>query len=293
MLEAHTPQRTTELWLAAAEKKHAEGWMLAFPKAVMGGILLSFGAMVSLMVGGGSHGLATDNPGLNKLITAAIFPIGLIMIILTGSELVTSNMAVFVVSTLRRRTPWWSYPANILPVFLGNLAGSLIVAGLFAKSSGIFDADPYRSYVITFATNKLHPNWGQIFVKGIACNFLVCVAVFQATAARDLISKVVAAELPVFVFVCLGYDHVVANMLFIPLGLMLGADFGSGYYIYKSMIPAFLGNAVGAALLAMPLTLFFLTGSKSSSGAGGLVARTDEEARVDSAGSSVSGLGKE
>nr|CRX79023.1 hypothetical protein [Leucosporidium scottii] len=223
----------------------------------MGGILLSFGAMVSLMVGGGSHGLATDNPGLNKLITAAIFPIGLIMIILTGSELVTSNMAIFVVSTLRRRTPWWSYPANIFPVFLGNLCGSLLVAGLFAKSSGIFDAEPYRSYVIAFAMAKVHPNWAQIFVKGIACNF------------------VVAAELPVFVFVCLGYDHV-------------------GYYIWKSMIPAFLGNAVGAALLAVPLTLFFLMGHNSSSALGELSERTDEETRIDSsAGNSVLGVHKE
>jgi formate/nitrite transporter FocA (FNT family) len=77
---------------------------------------------------------------------------------------------------IKRRTPYWSYPANIATVFLGNLVGSLIVAGLFGKASGVFDAEPYRSYVITFATNKIvYPTWGNILIKGIACNFVRCV----------------------------------------------------------------------------------------------------------------------
>ncbi|KAK4046302.1 hypothetical protein OIV83_006176 [Microbotryomycetes sp. JL201] len=247
-----TPKQTSVLWLQSGVEKWRIGLVVAFGKAIFGGVLLSFGAMLSLTIGGGSPTLSTANPGIVKLLSASVFGIGLVMIVLTGAELVTSNMAI-----IKRRTPWYSYPANILVVTLGNLAGSLIVAALLGHASGIFEAEPYHSFVLSFADKKaVHPSWGQILSRGIGCNLLVCVAVFQATAAFDIVSKILAIELPVFAFVCLGYDHVVANMLFIPLALMLGAPppLSVGYYVWKSMIPAFIGNVLGAAAFAIPIT---------------------------------------
>ncbi|KAM0789060.1 hypothetical protein ACM66B_003123 [Microbotryomycetes sp. NB124-2] len=262
-----TPKQTSALWLQSGVEKWRNGLVLAFSKAIMGGVLLSFGAMLSLIVSGGSPGLAASNPGLVKLLSAAIFPIGLVMIVLTGAELVTSNMAIMLVATLKRRTPWYSYPANTIVVTLGNLVGSLVVAALLGHASGIFEADPYHAFVLSFADKKaVHPSWSQILARGIGCNLLVCVAVFQATAAFDIVSKIVAIEMPVFAFVCLGYDHVVANMLFIPLALMLNAPkpLTVDYYIWKSLIPSFIGNVLGAAAFAIPVTVFFLWGDDTT-----------------------------
>lgn len=237
-------------------------------------MLLSFGALVSLMLGGGDAGITASNPGLNKLVTAgdmsvkcshtcftllSVFPIGLVAIILTGAELVTSNMCIFMMAHVKRKVPWYAGIVNVSVVTLGNLIGSLIIAGLIGKSSGVFSSNPYRAYVISFATTKIvTPTWGMILVRGIGCNFLVCIAVYQATTSREVIGKIVGAYLPIFIFVALAMDHVVANMLFIPLALMLGANFGTGFYIWKSFIPSFIGNLIGAAFFAIPMTIAYL-----------------------------------
>jgi formate/nitrite transporter FocA (FNT family) len=92
--------------------------------------------------------------------------------------------------------------------------------------------------------------WHMIFLRGIGANWLVCLACFLAMMARELFSKVVAVWWPTFAFVCLGLDHVVANMFFVPQAIFLGSpDITVGYYIWKSMIPALIGNIVGGGLL--------------------------------------------
>lgn len=91
---------------------------------------------------------------------------------------------------------------------------------------------------------------------GIGCNYAVVAAVFLASLAKDVVSKVVISYLPIFYFVASGYDHVVANMFLVPEALMTGkATFSTGMYIWKSIIASFLGNVVGAALLVIPLVL--------------------------------------
>lgn len=131
---------------------------------------------------------------------------------------------------------------------------------------GIFDADIYRDEVIAFTTKKqLTPAAYQIFLRGIGCNWLVCVACFLGTSAKDLGSKVVGMWLPIFAFVALGFDHVVANMFFMPLGIWLGTPgLTVGLYIWKGefpcisltrrkltpskgMLPALFGNILGGS----------------------------------------------
>lgn len=257
-MSAFTQAETCEMWLQAGVARHRGGPILAFAKGFYGGVLLSLGGIVALIIGGGESALTATYPGLNKLITATVFPIGLIMIVLLGADLVTSNMAIMAMAAVKRRVPIYSYPMNIAIVFFGNLFGSLWTAGIFGYYSGIFTG-PYAAWAITFATGKVvPPTWGMVLVRGFACNFLVCVAVFLATMSKDVLSKIVSIELPIFLFVACGYDHVVANMLFIPLGLMLQAPTLSvGLYISKSLIPSFIGNLFGATFLAIPLLYFY------------------------------------
>lgn len=134
--------------------------------------------------------------------------------------------------------------------FFGNLAGSLFVMAVIAGYGGVFSADAYHAEALSFASTKVvTAGWHQVFLRGIGANWLVCLACFLALMAREYFSKVVAIWWPTFAFVTLGFDHVVANMFFIPLAIFLGSpEIGVGYYIWKSMIPALIGNILGGGL---------------------------------------------
>ncbi|KAF8893951.1 Formate/nitrite transporter [Infundibulicybe gibba] len=243
----------------AGISKHNDRYVSIFIKAFMAGVLLSFGGIVSEILSGGAAGINQSNPGIVKILGGMVFPVGLIMIVLQGQELLTSNMLIFPMAVCKRAIPWWSLPLNWLIVTFGNLVGSLFFAALLVKYSGIVSTEPYVTYIKTFAIHKAgDPQWHQIFLRGIACNWLVSVAIWQATAARDTISKIVAIWIPIWVFVACGYDHVVANMFSVPLGIMFGADLTTAEYIRKSFIAAFIGNAVGGLIVALPATYIYL-----------------------------------
>lgn len=116
--------------------------------------------------------------------------------------------------------------------------------------SNAFAADPFKSQVIAFATKKqVTPDFHEIFLRGIGCNWLVCLACYFAIQGRDLTSKIVGIWWPIFAFVSLGLDHVVANMTFIPLAIWLDAPLITArLYIWKGMIPTLLGNIIGGGV---------------------------------------------
>lgn len=114
----------------------------------------------------------------------------------------------------------------------------------------MFDADPFKSAVQSFATKKqVTPNFREVFLRGIGCNWLVCLACFFGLQGRDLASKIIGIWWPIFAFVSLGFDHVVANMTFIPLGIWVKTPgISVGLYIWKGIIPTLLGNIIGGGL---------------------------------------------
>jgi formate/nitrite transporter len=115
---------------------------------------------------------------------------------------------------------------------------------------GVFDADPYREVAVSFATKKqIAPQVHQIFVKAVGCNWLVCLAVFLGIQAKDLASKVIGMWWPIFAFVVLGLEHVVANMFYMSLAIWLETpDLTVSLYIWKGMIPATIGNIIGGGM---------------------------------------------
>ncbi|CUA67733.1 putative transporter YrhG [Bacillus subtilis subsp, subtilis str. 168] [Rhizoctonia solani] len=253
-----TPVQTAQKMFDAALARNKQRADIIFFKAFIAGVFLSFGGLLHVIVSGGSAGLTSANPGLVKLLGGLVFPIGLVMIVLQGQELLTSNMMTVPMLLVKRAAPWWSLPMNWLLVLFGNLTGSLFFAGVLVKASGVLSAEPYPTYVRSFVLHKaMDPHWHQIFLRGIGCNWLVCIAVWQAMAATDVISKIVAIFIPIFTFVAAGFDHVVANMFFIPLGIMMGANMTVADYVKKSLIASFLGNVVGALLVALPFMYFF------------------------------------
>jgi len=255
-----SPAQVAAAMVQHGVSKHKTRLDAIFFKAVLAGIMLSFGGLLSTVLSGGSPGLTSSNPGIVHILAGFVFPVGLVMIVLQGLELLTSNMMVFPMAVIKKAIPWWSLPLNWIVVTFGNLVGSLIVAAILVKYSGIISLAPYDTYVQTFALTKaVRPQWHQIFLRGIGCNWLVSIAVWQAAGARDTISKVVAIWIPIWLFVACSFDHVVANMFFIPLGILFHADLTVAAYIRKSFIAAYLGNIVGALLVALPAVYFYLS----------------------------------
>ncbi|KAK9893752.1 hypothetical protein P389DRAFT_191322 [Cystobasidium minutum MCA 4210] len=230
-----------------------------FIRACFSGMFLGFGGALSTLIGGGTHGVAEDNPAVTKLLAAACFPVGIIMTVLNSQELLTSNMMSVPMAVMCKQARWYWIPFNWTLVFFGNLVGTLFWDALLVKYSGIFTPS-YAAYAIKFASTKVvTPTWGMILLRGIGCNLLVCLAVWQATGAREVISKIIALWIPIFIFVALGFDHVVANMYYIPIAIMWGSpDVSTGLYIWKSIIPSFIGNAIGALLVGVPYRYLFI-----------------------------------
>ena len=125
--------------------------------------------------------------------------------------------------------------------------------------TGLVDGEPYRSAILRVAETKVSLSWLVVFLRGIGANWCVCLAVWLAMSGRRLSEKMIACWLPVMAFVVLGYEHCIANMFFIPLGMMQGADVSISAFAIDNLIPATLGNIVGGAIfVGMPHAMLYL-----------------------------------
>jgi len=243
----------------SAVAKHRSRLHVIFGKAVGAGLVLSLGNLLTQVIGAGSPGLNNSNPGLLTGLKGFVFPVGIVMIVLLGYELLTSNMMVLPMGVLARRVPWWALPLNWFVVFFGNLCGSLFAAACLAKFSAVITAEPFKSGIQEAVTKKaVDPNWLNIFLRGIGCNYLVCLGIWQGAAGKDMVSKVVGIWIPIWVFVACSFDHVIANMFLIPLGVMLDTPgLTAASYIKKSLFGSFFGNIIGGAMVAVPFTFWY------------------------------------
>lgn len=221
--------------------------------AFMAGAYIALGTLVAVMVGGGSPGVALSDPGLQKWLYAFMFPFGLVLIIIVGGELVTSNMSIMTLGVVAQRVSLWRLARNWLVVYLGNFAGSLFVAAVLIQCTDLAEASPWHSFLVNGALKKVHLTRTQSVLRGIGCNWLVCLAVWSAQAAEDITGKILAIWFPITAFVAVGFEHCVAQMAFIPAAMMLGADISVGQMLGSAVIPVTIGNIIGALLVALPM----------------------------------------
>ncbi|OMP88482.1 putative transporter yrhG [Diplodia seriata] len=248
-VNAYTPSQVTEMVSRAGVHKGRMHPLKVFLSSVSAGCLLSFAA-ASCLTANTSTWLQENAPGPARLLGAIVFPYGLVLIILTGADLCTGTFMYTTVAVLHRRLSVWRMLLHWFITFWGNLAGSLFMVAIIFGYGGVFSTDPYKAEVISFTTKKqATPAFHMILLRGIGCNWLVCLGCFFAMQARDLTSKIVGIWWPIFAFVSLGFDHVVANMFFIPMGIWLGNPaITVGLYVWKGVVPALIGNVLGGAL---------------------------------------------
>jgi formate transporter len=230
----------------AGQKKLALGPCDLMIRGALSGALL--GAATTLAFTGA---VTTNQP----LVGGLIFPGGLVMIVLLGLELVTGSFALVPLARLEGKATWNAVITNWSWVFIANLLGSITVGALIAISltnMGKTEVAGVAARIVAVAEAKTIGNAAigtaglvSVFVKGILCNWLVCLGVVMAMTSTSTVGKIAATWLPIFLFFALGYEHAVVNMFVIPTGMLLGAKVGVTDWWLSNQIPVTLGNLVG------------------------------------------------
>lgn len=190
-------------------------------------ILLGIMAGAFIALGGVASNVAVhdiQNVGLARTLAGAIFPVGLMLVVFTGSELFTGN-CLMLTALLDKKIKALQLIRNLVVVYFSNLVGALIIdflvfySGQFNYTNGGLGA-----YTIKVALAKTAINPVTAIVSGILCNILVCLAIIMAGAAKDVTGKILAIFFPIWAFVICGFEHCVANMFYIPAGILAATN---------------------------------------------------------------------
>ena len=213
----------------------------------LAGAYIAFGGLLAEIANAGM--LSAGAPvGLSKFVFGAVFPVGLILVVLAGSELFTGNVMYMTLGVLDGKASIGGLCKNWGLSWIFNFAGALFVAYVLAYLGGVV-ADPAITAGATkVATTKVGLAWDKSFIRAIGCNWLVCLAVYLAIASDDIIGKIAGIWFPIMAFVTIGFEHSIANMFFIPLGMFLGAEGVTWATMFNNLIPVTLGNIVGGAI---------------------------------------------
>jgi formate/nitrite transporter len=231
-----------------------------FVLGVLAGAFIALGAVLATVVGTGSMlGL-----GVTRWFSGMAFSVGLILVVIAGAELFTGNNLV-VMSWVSRRITLRQLLVNWGIVYVGNLVGALsVVAMVYLAEWWAIGDDAFGGTALTIAAGKTGLSFGVVFFRGILANALVCLAVWLAMAGRTVVDKVFAIMFPIAAFVAAGFEHSIANMYFIPMGLLLkgndavvqasGVSVASLHSLnlagtVNNIVAATLGNIVGGAVL--------------------------------------------
>mmetsp|Transcript_21206 Transcript_21206/g.46517 ORF Transcript_21206/g.46517 Transcript_21206/m.46517 type:complete len:303 (-) Transcript_21206:490-1398(-) len=214
----------------------------------LAGAYIALGGLAGQIVIGG---MTDQDEGTKRFANGAVFPLGLMLVLIAGGGLYTGNTAIMTPSFLSGRITIRDVLRNWGILYVSNFAGAASVAYFMAFETGLFDKSPYRDEAQRQAARMFENGFGEVLLRGIGGNWLVCLAVWLSYAANDIVGKVLALWFPTMAFVVIGFDHCIANMYFGTLGLMVdtpGMTFWKDF-IWKNIIPATIGNTIGGAVM--------------------------------------------
>ncbi len=239
--------------------KATSPWFTVFILGILAGAYIGFGGLLSTTV---TFDMAAKwGIGFTRILGGAAFSVGLMLVVIAGAELFTGNN-LMVSSVMTREITFSTMMKRWGIVFLANFIGSILVAVLF-YFSGLWKTGDgaLGAAAVKIAYNKVALSFSEALWRGIGCNWLVCLAVWMALAARQIIGKIFAIFFPIMAFVAIGFEHSVANMYFIPTGILLmyGAGFSSipGVdpnilnwinFLWRNLFPVTIGNIIGGAV---------------------------------------------
>jgi formate transporter len=218
-------------------------------RGFLSGALLGFATTVAF---------SANAQGLPPVIGAVLFPTGFAMIVVLGLELVTGSFALLPTAWIAKQAALGRVIANLFWVFVGNLIGGCVYAGLYAAVMTQFHRAPATGAAAlivaaaqakTLGYAKLGASGiGLAIVKAVLCNWMVCMGVVMGMTSRSTLGKIVACWLPIFIFFALGYEHSVVNMFVIPAGMWMGAPVSLSDWWLWNQLPVTFGNLIGGFL---------------------------------------------
>lgn len=226
---------------------------------MLAGVYIGFGAALATLVGHDSAKYV--GLGWSQLMNGAVFSVGLMLVVIAGAELFTGNN-LMITSVLGGQVKAGKLIEKWSTVYLANFLGSMLLVYIM-YASGLWKMGDLGVGVkaLAIANGKVNLTFTEALFRGIGCNWLVCLAVWMATSARQTVGKIFAIFFPIMAFVALGFEHCVANMYFIPMGLLLkgttvaeglSLDLGHltwGGLVVRNLIPVTIGNILGGSLL--------------------------------------------
>ena len=259
-IDALLPHEMAEKAEAIGVKKAKMPTLEMFFLAILAGAFIALGAVFATTVAAGN----TNWPyGVIKLLVGVSFSLGLILVIVGGAELFTGNNLI-AMAWASQKVRTRSLLRNWVVVYAGNLVGSVGTAVLvFIARQYTFGGGAVGQTALSIANGKVNLDFWQALALGILCNALVCLAVWLTFSARSTVDKIAAIIFPIAAFVAAGFEHSVANMYFIPIGLLIkyfdpafaantGLDLSSltwGNFLLHNLLPVTIGNIIGGSLL--------------------------------------------
>jgi len=242
------------------ERKSEAAALQTFALALMAGAFIAFGAIFATTAATGASGVLSY--GVTKLLVGFVFCLGLVLVIVGGAELFTGNNLI-VMAWASGKVSTKALLRNWGIVFVGNFVGSLaIVSLLFASKQYLGANGGIGTTALSIANTKVGFGFWQALTLGILCNILVCLAVWLTFSARSTVDKIAAIIFPITAFVAAGFEHSVANMYFIPIGLVI-KDFDPAFaastgldlsgltwsaFLINNLLPVTIGNILGGSL---------------------------------------------
>lgn len=250
-------------YVGIGEKRAGATTLKLLLLGILSGFAIGMGAAVT-----SAATFAIDNPSAAKIISGTLFPLGLIMVLFTGAELFTGN-CLMTISLLEQRIRLKGMLRNLIIVYFGNFVGSILLAAAIVYCAGPGMATGLVVKTVSVAAAKCTLPFGKAVILGILCNILVCIAVMMALCSKDAVGRAVGAFGPICCFVICGFEHCVANMYYIPAGLLTmnipacaqaaavaGLDTTAltwGNFFLHNLLPVTIGNILGGCGFAVLL----------------------------------------
>jgi len=241
-----SPAEIAKASVAIGKAKTELPWNKLLILGFLAGAYIAFGGHLAVMV---TAGMPEEVWGtLKKFVFGGVFPVGLMLVVIAGSELFTGNCLLPTIACLKGEGKWLGLLKNWVLVYISNFIGSLFVAYFLSYATGFYTAEPWMSTIGKIGAAKCSLTFGQAFWRGVGCNWLVCLAVWLAIASDDVISKIWGIWFPIMAFVAIGFEHSVANMFFVPAAIFATGKAAWGIFLVRNLLPVTLGNIVGGAL---------------------------------------------
>ena len=239
----HKPDKMLNIALEAGVSKTKLSLSSILMLGFLGGAFIALGFLLDVRVIGN---LPAEWGSLLNLLGGAVFPIGLMLVVLGGAELITGNMMSVSIALYARKIPLRQLLHNWFWVTLANFLGAVFIAYFFGHIVGLTETGPFLDKTVAIAQAKIDDSFFKTLISAVGCNWLVCLAIWLSYGADDVTGKILGIWFPIMAFVAIGFQHVVANMFIIPAAIFAGhftwIDF------MTNIVPTFIGNMIGGAV---------------------------------------------